>query len=128
MLVFFAFNPLVLIECLVSAHNDIPMIFFISLINIFVFTKEEKFYLGLAIFSQSALNFQPGHYYRCLSFWNLDRTKQKNKLGKILYGFNCPFVWLLWLLLLFAPLFNPGILFFRSVWPVFLVRKIIFSF
>ncbi len=29
--VFFAFNPLVLIESLISAHNDIPMIFFILL-------------------------------------------------------------------------------------------------
>jgi hypothetical protein len=40
-LVFFAFNPLVLIECLVSAHNDIPMIFFI-LLSIYLFIQKKK--------------------------------------------------------------------------------------
>lgn len=38
---FFAFNPLVLIECLVSAHNDIPMIFFI-LLSIYLFLQKKK--------------------------------------------------------------------------------------
>jgi len=39
--VFFAFNPLVLIECLMSAHNDIPMIFFI-LLSIYLFLQNKK--------------------------------------------------------------------------------------
>lgn len=39
--VFFAFNPLVLIECLVSAHNDIPMIFFL-LLAIYLFLLKKK--------------------------------------------------------------------------------------
>ncbi len=39
--VFFAFNPLVLIETLVSAHNDIPMIFFI-LLAIYLFVLKKK--------------------------------------------------------------------------------------
>ena len=39
--VFFAFNPLVLIESLVSAHNDIPMIFFI-LLSIYLFAQKKK--------------------------------------------------------------------------------------
>jgi hypothetical protein len=38
---FFAFNPLVLIETLVSAHNDIPMIFFI-LLSIYLFLQKKK--------------------------------------------------------------------------------------
>jgi hypothetical protein len=38
---FFAFNPLVLIECLVSAHNDIPMIFFL-LLAIYLFLQKKK--------------------------------------------------------------------------------------
>jgi hypothetical protein len=38
---FFAFNPLVLIESLVSAHNDIPMIFFI-LLSIYLFLQKKK--------------------------------------------------------------------------------------
>lgn len=39
--VFFAFNPLVLIECLVSSHNDIPMIFFL-LLSIYLFLQKRK--------------------------------------------------------------------------------------
>jgi hypothetical protein len=39
--VFFAFNPLVLIETLISAHNDIPMIFFI-LLSIYLFIQKKK--------------------------------------------------------------------------------------
>lgn len=40
-LVFFALNPLVLIETLVSAHNDIPMIFFF-LLSIYLFLQKKK--------------------------------------------------------------------------------------
>lgn len=40
-LIFFAFNPLVLIESLVSAHNDIPMIFFFFL-SIYLFLQKKK--------------------------------------------------------------------------------------
>jgi hypothetical protein len=39
--VFFAFNPLVLIETLVSAHNDISMIFFI-LLSVYLFLQKKK--------------------------------------------------------------------------------------
>jgi len=39
--IFFAFNPLILIESLVSAHNDIPMIFFI-LLSIYLFLQKKK--------------------------------------------------------------------------------------
>jgi hypothetical protein len=38
---FFALNPLVLIETLVSAHNDIPMIFFL-LLSIYFFLQKKK--------------------------------------------------------------------------------------
>jgi hypothetical protein len=38
---FFAFNPLVLIETLISAHNDMPMIFFI-LLSIYLFIQKKK--------------------------------------------------------------------------------------
>lgn len=40
-LAFFALNPLVLIESLVSAHNDIPMIFFF-LVSIYLFLEKKK--------------------------------------------------------------------------------------
>ncbi len=40
-LVFFAFNPLVIIETLVSSHNDIPMIFLL-LLSIYLFLENKK--------------------------------------------------------------------------------------
>ena len=39
-LVFFAFNPLTLIECLVSSHNDIVMMFF-ALLGFYLFLKRK---------------------------------------------------------------------------------------
>jgi hypothetical protein len=39
--VMFAFNPLVLIEALVSAHNDFPLIFF-ALLAIYLFVKKQR--------------------------------------------------------------------------------------
>lgn len=41
-IIFFAFNPLVLIECLVSAHNDISMMFFV-LLGIYLILKKKVF-------------------------------------------------------------------------------------
>ena len=43
--VFFAFNPLIIIECLVSAHNDIPDGFFYIVVNLFIFAKEKTWCL-----------------------------------------------------------------------------------
>jgi hypothetical protein len=40
-LTFFALNPLILIESLVSAHNDIPMIFFL-LLSLYLFLKKKN--------------------------------------------------------------------------------------
>lgn len=46
--VFFAFNPLVLIEGLVSAHNDFPLIFF-GLLAIYFYLKKLKIYSFLSL-------------------------------------------------------------------------------
>lgn len=46
--VFFAFNPLVLIEGLVSAHNDFPLIFF-GLLSIFFYLKKKNLYSFLSL-------------------------------------------------------------------------------
>jgi Gpi18-like mannosyltransferase len=45
--VLFAFNPLVIIECLVSSHNDIVMVFF-ALLGIYFYTMNKKI-LGFII-------------------------------------------------------------------------------
>lgn len=47
-MVFFAFNPLVLIEALVSAHNDIAMLFF-SVLSLYLFFGK-KYILSFIIF------------------------------------------------------------------------------
>jgi hypothetical protein len=48
---FFALNPLVLIETLVSAHNDIPMIFFLLLAIYFFLQKKKRLSWVSNIFS-----------------------------------------------------------------------------
>ncbi len=41
--IFWAFNPLVIIEGLVSAHNDFPLVFF-GLLSIYLYLKNQKLY------------------------------------------------------------------------------------
>ena len=47
--VFFAFNPLVLIEGLVSAHNDFPLVFF-GLLSIFLYLRKQKILSFVSLF------------------------------------------------------------------------------
>ncbi|HUD09743.1 MAG TPA: hypothetical protein VMR77_03000 [Patescibacteria group bacterium] len=56
---FFAFNPLVLIESLVSAHNDIPMIFFI-LLSIYLFLQKKKVLSWLSNLFSIGIKFSTG--------------------------------------------------------------------
>ena len=46
-LAFFAFNPLVIIEGLVSSHNDLPMIF-LTLLSVYLFIERKLFLSGLS--------------------------------------------------------------------------------
>lgn len=46
--VFFAFNPLVIIEGLVSSHNDFPMVFF-ALLSIYLYLQKKKFYSFISL-------------------------------------------------------------------------------
>ncbi len=76
-LVFFAFNPLVLIECLVSAHNDIPMIFFI-LLSIDLFLQKRKVLSWLSNIFSIGIKFSTGALLPLFVIleW-LDRTNRK---------------------------------------------------
>jgi len=56
---FFAFNPLVLIESLVSAHNDIPMIFFL-LLSIYLFLQKKKILAWLSNIFSIGIKFSTG--------------------------------------------------------------------
>jgi hypothetical protein len=58
-LAFFAFNPLVLIESLVSAHNDIPMIFFL-LLSIYLFLQKKKILSWLSNLFSIGVKFSTG--------------------------------------------------------------------
>src|SRR3989344_5685392 len=46
--VFWAFNPLIIVEGLISAHNDMPMIFF-ALLSIFLYLNKKKIYSFLSL-------------------------------------------------------------------------------
>jgi hypothetical protein len=76
-LVFFAFNPLVLIESLVSAHNDIPMIFFF-LLAIFLFLQKRKVLSWISNIFSIGVKFSTGFIFPLfiiLEFF--DKTKRK---------------------------------------------------
>ncbi len=75
--VFFAFNPLVLIESLVSAHNDIPMIFFL-LLSIHLFLQKKKVLSWVGNLFSIGIKFSTGALlplFILLEF--LDRTGRK---------------------------------------------------
>jgi hypothetical protein len=61
-LAFFAFNPLVIIESLVSAHNDIPMIFFF-LLSIYLFLKKKKMLSFISNFFSIGVKFSTGFIF-----------------------------------------------------------------
>lgn len=75
--VFFAFNPLVIIESLVSAHNDIPMIFFI-LLSVYLFLQKKKILSWLSNIFSIGVKFSTGVLFPLfiiLEFF--DRTGKK---------------------------------------------------
>lgn len=76
-LTFFAFNPLLIIESLVSAHNDIPMIFFLFL-SIYLFIEKKKILSWLSNFFSIGIKFLTGFLFPLfivLEFF--DRTNRK---------------------------------------------------
>jgi hypothetical protein len=74
---FFAFNPLVLIESLVSAHNDIPMIFFI-LLSIYLFLQKKKVLSWISNLFSIGIKFSTGTLLPLFVLAEfLDRTGKK---------------------------------------------------
>lgn len=76
-LAFWAFNPLVLIESLVSAHNDIPMIFLL-LLSIYLFLQKKKALAWISNLFSVGVKFSTGALlplFIILEF--LDRTNRK---------------------------------------------------
>jgi len=75
--VFFAFNPLVLIESLVSAHNDIPMIFFL-LLSIYLFLQKKKTLSWVSNLFSIGVKFSTGALFPLFILIEfLDRTGRK---------------------------------------------------
>jgi hypothetical protein len=86
-LCFFALNPLVIVETLVSAHNDIPMIF-LFLLSFYLFMENKKFksmilfILSIGV-KYSTLSFAPVFVYA----WYLrSKKKQINWEKLLLFG------------------------------------------
>jgi hypothetical protein len=74
---FFAFNPLVLIESLVSAHNDIPMIFFI-LLSIYLLLQKKKVMSWVSNLFSIGVKFSTGALLPLFIFAEfLERTGKK---------------------------------------------------
>jgi hypothetical protein len=84
-LILFSFNPLIVIEVLVSGHNDIAMMFF-ALFSIFLLTKKKIFpaiiFFLLSIFIKYATVFLLPVFL--LMIWKIIKKKEVN-LEKIFY-------------------------------------------
>ncbi len=55
-LILFAFNPLVIIEGLVSAHNDMPMMFF-AILSLYLFLERKHFYSFVSLLLSIGIKF-----------------------------------------------------------------------
>jgi hypothetical protein len=75
-LAFFALNPLILIESLVSAHNDIPMIFFF-LLSIYLFLQKKKILSFASNIFSIGIKFSTGIIFPL--FLILEFINRKNK-------------------------------------------------
>jgi hypothetical protein len=76
-LTFFALNPLILIESLISAHNDISMIFFF-LLSIYLFLEKKKVLSWLSNLFSIGIKFSTGVIFPLFIILELfDRTKRK---------------------------------------------------
>lgn len=121
-LVFFALNPLVIIECLVSAHNDIPMIFFF-LLSIYLFLKKKKLLSWISNIFSIGIKFSTGVIFPLfiiLEFF--DRTKRRINWDKF---FTWSFLLSL-LTILFASIrttFQPWYLVFPLSLAAFVPKK-----
>lgn len=75
--VFWAFNPFILTECLVSAHNDGPMIFFL-LLSIYLYLQKKKLLSWISNIFSVGIKFSTGALlplFLVLEYF--DRTKKK---------------------------------------------------
>ena len=121
-LVFFALNPLVLVEALVSAHNDIPMIFFF-LLSIYLFLQKRKALSFISNIFSIGVKFSTGIIFPLFMVLEyFDRTKRKINWEKF-------FIWSFLLSLLtvilatFRTTFQPWYLVFPLSLAVFIPRK-----
>ena len=88
-LVFWAFNPLVIVESLVSAHNDIPMVFFI-LLSVYLFLQKKKALSFLSYLFSVGIKFSTGVLIPLVFLLIfLEKTKRKIDWEKILLFAVC---------------------------------------
>jgi hypothetical protein len=76
-LAFFALNPLVLIESLVSAHNDIAMIFFL-LLSIYCFILRKNAYSLISYLFSAGVKYSTGVFLPIFMFAYYKKRKNKN--------------------------------------------------
>ena len=81
--VFWAFNPLIIVEGLISAHNDMPMIFF-ALLSIFLYLNKKKLYSFLSLLFSFGIKYSTGvllPMFVLVAY--LEKTKKKINWEKI---------------------------------------------
>ena len=81
--VFWAFNPLIIVEGLISAHNDMPMIFF-ALLSIFLYLNKKKLYSFLSLLFSFGIKYSTGvllPIFVLVAY--LEKTKKKINWEKI---------------------------------------------
>lgn len=82
--VFFAFNPLILIEGLVSAHNDFPLVFF-GLLAIYFYLKKQKIYSFLSLVFSIGVKYSTAVFLPAFALVMLFEKFKKNvPWGKII--------------------------------------------
>ena len=121
--VFFAFNPLILIESLVSAHNDIPMMFFL-LLSIYLFIEKKKILSFISNIFSIGIKFSTGvllPLFIVLEFF--DRTKRRINWEKF-FIFSLLFSILTVFVATLRTTFQPWYLVFPLTMASFLARKI----
>lgn len=79
-LVFFAFNPLVIIESLVSAHNDMAMMFF-SVVSVYMFLKNKKILSVLSLLFSVGVKFATAFLVPVYIYYFLKKSQKFNSIN-----------------------------------------------
>ena len=111
--IFFALNPLVIIETLVSSHNDIVMIFF-ALLSFYLFYKKRYGFSALAIAGSILIKFATLFLFPVFAAMIKDRIIGKKINREKAYLYSALFIFLIFVLSPFREELYP----WYSIWLI----------